>query len=108
MPQTLRITGHVARLLHSLDDGWDPYWRDIFIMPPAKTVHAAFVADNPGLWPLEFDGAGTAQRRVDGSVCGGVSPALQAALARSLFDSTNWAQTLKPYSISIFRGWIDR
>lgn len=52
--QTLRITGHVARLLHSLDDGWDPYWRDIFIIPPAKTVHAAFVADNPGLWPLEL------------------------------------------------------
>jgi FtsP/CotA-like multicopper oxidase with cupredoxin domain len=52
-PQTMRITGHVARLLHSLDDGWDPYWRDIFIVPPGKTVHAAFVADNPGLWPLE-------------------------------------------------------
>jgi FtsP/CotA-like multicopper oxidase with cupredoxin domain len=52
-PQTMRITGHVARLLHNLDDGWDPYWRDVFIVPPAKTIHAAFVADNPGLWPLE-------------------------------------------------------
>jgi FtsP/CotA-like multicopper oxidase with cupredoxin domain len=52
-PQTLRITGHVARLLHNLDDGWDPYWRDIFIVPAGKTIHAAFVADNPGLWPLE-------------------------------------------------------
>ena len=51
--QTMRLTGHVARLLHPLDDGWDPYWRDIFIVPPGKTVHAAFVADNPGLWPLE-------------------------------------------------------
>jgi FtsP/CotA-like multicopper oxidase with cupredoxin domain len=52
-PQTMRLTGHVARLLHALDDGWDPYWRDIFIVPPGKTVHAAFVADNPGSWPLE-------------------------------------------------------
>ena len=51
--QTLRLTGHVARLLHALDDGWDPYWRDIFILPPGKTILAAFVADNPGLWPLE-------------------------------------------------------
>ena len=51
--QTMRITGHVARLLHSLDDGWDPYWRDVFIVPAGKTIHAAFVADNPGLWPLE-------------------------------------------------------
>jgi len=49
----MRLTGHVARLLHALDDGWDPYWRDIFILPPGKTVHIAFVADNPGLWPLE-------------------------------------------------------
>ena len=52
--QTMRITGHVARLLHSLDDGWDPYWRDVFIVPAGKTIHAAFVADNPGLWPLEL------------------------------------------------------
>ncbi len=56
-PQTMRITGHVARLLHTLDDGWDPYWRDVFILPVGKTVHAAFVADNPGLWPLESTGA---------------------------------------------------
>jgi len=51
--QTMRLTGHVARLLHALDDGWDPYWRDIFIVPAGKTIHFAFVADNPGLWPLE-------------------------------------------------------
>jgi FtsP/CotA-like multicopper oxidase with cupredoxin domain len=53
LSQTMRMTGHVARLLHALDDGWDPYWRDIFIIPAGKTVHVAFVADNPGLWPLE-------------------------------------------------------
>jgi FtsP/CotA-like multicopper oxidase with cupredoxin domain len=52
-PQTIRVNGHVGRLLHALDDGWEPYWRDILLVPPAKTVHIAFVADNPGKWPIE-------------------------------------------------------
>jgi FtsP/CotA-like multicopper oxidase with cupredoxin domain len=50
--QTMRLGGHVARLLHALDDGWEPYWRDVFIVPPARTVRLAFVADNPGKWPI--------------------------------------------------------
>jgi FtsP/CotA-like multicopper oxidase with cupredoxin domain len=50
--QTMRLGGHVARLLHALDDGWEPYWRDVFIVPPGKTVRLAFVADNPGKWPI--------------------------------------------------------
>lgn len=50
---TMRLGGHVARSLHTLDDGWDPYWRDIFLLLPGKTIHAAFVADQPGKWPLE-------------------------------------------------------
>jgi FtsP/CotA-like multicopper oxidase with cupredoxin domain len=50
--QTLRLEGHVARQLHGLDDGWDPYWRDALLIGPGKTLHAAFVADNPGRWPL--------------------------------------------------------
>ena len=33
-PQTLRLDGHVARILHALDDGWDPYWRDALYIPP--------------------------------------------------------------------------
>jgi len=52
-PQAIRLNGHVARLLHSLDDGWEPYWRDILLVQPGKTVHAAFIADNPGKWPIE-------------------------------------------------------
>lgn len=51
--QAIRLNGHVARLLHPLDDGWEPYWRDILLAPPGKTVRAAFVADNPGKWPIE-------------------------------------------------------
>jgi len=50
--QTMRLGGHVARLLHALDDGWEPYWRDILVVPPGKTIRLAFVADNPGKWPI--------------------------------------------------------
>jgi FtsP/CotA-like multicopper oxidase with cupredoxin domain len=51
-PQTMRLEGHVARQLHALDDGWDPYWRDALLIGAGKTVHAAFVADMAGKWPL--------------------------------------------------------
>ncbi len=51
-PQTLRLEGHVARQLHGLDDGWDPYWRDAMLIGAGKTLHAAFVADISGKWPL--------------------------------------------------------
>jgi FtsP/CotA-like multicopper oxidase with cupredoxin domain len=50
--QAMRLGGHVARQLHALDDGWEPYWRDIVLVAPGRTVHIAFVADNPGKWPL--------------------------------------------------------
>jgi len=51
--QAIRLWGHVARLLHSMDDGWEPYWRDTILIQPGRTSHLAFVADNPGKWPLE-------------------------------------------------------
>ena len=51
--QALRLWGHAARLLHSMDDGWEPYWRDTVLIQPGRTAHIAFVADNPGKWPLE-------------------------------------------------------
>lgn len=51
--QAMQLGGHVARWLHALDDGWEPYWRDTFLIAPGKTVHAAFVADNPGKWPIQ-------------------------------------------------------
>ena len=51
--QAIRLWGHVARLLHAMDDGWEPYWRDTFLIQPGRTAHVAFVADNPGKWPLE-------------------------------------------------------
>jgi FtsP/CotA-like multicopper oxidase with cupredoxin domain len=51
--QAMRLGGHVARLLHAMDDGWEPYWRDTVLIQPGRTAHIAFVADNPGKWPLE-------------------------------------------------------
>ena len=52
VPQQMHIHGHVWRLLHDLDDGWDPYWRDSVLLAPGKTKHVAFIADNPGKWAL--------------------------------------------------------
>jgi FtsP/CotA-like multicopper oxidase with cupredoxin domain len=51
--QAIRLWGHVARLLHSMDDGWEPYWRDTILIQPGRSAHVAFVADNSGKWPLE-------------------------------------------------------
>ena len=51
--QAIRLHGHCMRLLHPMDDGWEPYWRDSVLIAPGKTVHVAFVADNPGHWPIE-------------------------------------------------------
>jgi FtsP/CotA-like multicopper oxidase with cupredoxin domain len=51
--QAIGLWGHVARLLHAMDDGWEPYWRDTLLIQPGLTAHIAFVADNPGKWPLE-------------------------------------------------------
>ncbi len=51
--QSLHVHGHHMRVLHPLDDGWEPYWRDSVILPPGRTVRVAFVADNPGKWLIE-------------------------------------------------------
>ena len=51
--QSIRVHGHHMRLLHPADDGWEPYWRDSILIPPGKTHHVAFNADNPGRWMLE-------------------------------------------------------
>ncbi len=52
-PQQIHIGGHVMRLLHDLDDGWEPYWRDAVLIAEGRTKHVAFIADNPGKWALE-------------------------------------------------------
>jgi FtsP/CotA-like multicopper oxidase with cupredoxin domain len=50
-----RPHGFAVRLLHDLDDGWEPYWRNGVVVPPQKTKHVAFLADSPGKWALHDD-----------------------------------------------------
>jgi FtsP/CotA-like multicopper oxidase with cupredoxin domain len=51
--QSIHVHGHVMRVLHLLDDGWEPYWRDSVIIAPGKTARVAFIADNPGKWLID-------------------------------------------------------
>ena len=50
--QPLHLHGHVMRLLHERDDGWEPYFLDTVQVPEARTIHVAFLADNPGRWAI--------------------------------------------------------
>jgi len=59
--QPMHLHGHSFRLLHSLDDGWEPYWLDTVQVPENRTIRIAFVADNPGRWLL----ASTVMERFD-------------------------------------------
>ncbi len=54
-PIVMHVHGHAVRLLHDLDDGWEPYWRNGVVVPPGKTKHVAFVADSVGKWALHDD-----------------------------------------------------
>jgi FtsP/CotA-like multicopper oxidase with cupredoxin domain len=55
VPLVMHVHGHAMRLLHDLDDGWEPYWRNAVVAPPGKVKHVAFVADSPGKWALHDD-----------------------------------------------------
>ncbi|MFT4099076.1 MAG: multicopper oxidase family protein [Rhodoblastus sp.] len=52
---SMHVHGHCMRLLHDLDDGWEPYWRNSVIVAKGATKHVAFVADAPGKWALRSD-----------------------------------------------------
>jgi FtsP/CotA-like multicopper oxidase with cupredoxin domain len=51
--QAIHVHGHAMRLLHPLDDGWEPYWRDGLLLPAQKTARVAFVAERAGKWVIE-------------------------------------------------------
>jgi FtsP/CotA-like multicopper oxidase with cupredoxin domain len=59
--QPFHLHGHVFRLLHPYDDGWEPYFLDTVQVPENRTVRIAFNADNPGKWLL----ASTVMERFD-------------------------------------------
>ena len=48
--QPVHVHGHCFRLLHPLDDGWEPYFLDTVQIPEGKRLHVAFIAENPGRW----------------------------------------------------------
>jgi FtsP/CotA-like multicopper oxidase with cupredoxin domain len=48
--QVIRVHGHAFRVLHGLDDGWEPFFLDTVIVPDGKVVRISFVADNVGKW----------------------------------------------------------
>jgi FtsP/CotA-like multicopper oxidase with cupredoxin domain len=47
-PQVIHVAGQVFRLLHALDDGWEPYWLDNVIVPEGQTARIAFIPENRG------------------------------------------------------------
>jgi FtsP/CotA-like multicopper oxidase with cupredoxin domain len=49
-PQVITTHGHVFRVLHALDDGWEPFFLDTVVVPENRTVRIAMIADNPGKW----------------------------------------------------------
>ena len=65
-PQPIHLHGHVCRLLHPLDDGWEPYWVDTFQVAEGRTARIAFIADNPGKWAI----ASTVLERLDTGLWG--------------------------------------
>lgn len=50
--QAFHLHGHTFRLLHNLDDGWEPYWLDTLQIPEGGTAKIVFVAGEPGRWLL--------------------------------------------------------
>ncbi|CAH1672519.1 Multicopper oxidase [Hyphomicrobiales bacterium] len=50
--QALHLHGHAARLLHALDDGWEPYWQDTIAVPAGRTVRIAFITEGAGKWMI--------------------------------------------------------
>jgi len=50
--QVLTVRGHVFRLLHPLDDGWEPYFMDTLHLPENSVSRIAFDAGLPGKWAI--------------------------------------------------------
>ena len=51
-PQPIHVHGQVVRILHGLDDGWEPYWTDTVLLPEGKVTRMAFVPDSRGRWAI--------------------------------------------------------
>ncbi|MFO1169239.1 MAG: multicopper oxidase family protein [Rhodoblastus sp.] len=63
---SMHVHGFAMRLLHDLDDGWEPYWRNAVIVPKGVTKHVALLADAPGKWAVCSD---IADQEANGLAC---------------------------------------
>ena len=52
---SMHVHGFCMRLLHDLDDGWEPYWRNSVIVAKGARKHVALLADAPGKWAIHCD-----------------------------------------------------
>jgi FtsP/CotA-like multicopper oxidase with cupredoxin domain len=58
----IHVHGHNFRLLHTFDDGWEPYFLDTLFIAEGRSSLISFIADNIGKWAIRssildhFDG----------------------------------------------------
>ena len=64
--QVMHLNGQCFRLLHALDDGWEPYWLDTLILPEGQVSRIAFVPEARGRWLV----ASTVLERFDTGLAG--------------------------------------
>lgn len=51
----MHVHGQAMRLLHDLDDGWEPYWRNAVIVPRLARKIVALLPLVPGRWAIRSD-----------------------------------------------------
>ncbi len=52
---SMHVHGQAMRLLHDLDDGWEPYWRNAVIVPRHARKIVALLPQAPGRWAVRCD-----------------------------------------------------
>lgn len=51
----MHVHGQAMRLLHDMDDGWEPYWRNAVIVPRHARKIVALAPQAPGKWAVRCD-----------------------------------------------------
>jgi hypothetical protein len=54
----VHLRGQAVRELHVLDDGWEPYWTDTFLVPSESEKLIAFIPSVAGEWRIEMSRPG--------------------------------------------------
>lgn len=53
-PAIVHLRGQTARILHALDDGWEPYWTDTLLVMPQSERLVVFMPTVVGEWRIEM------------------------------------------------------